>query len=124
MISFRFKSAIRESTLDRWGAEGQLLGAGSTIAVSISPLTRITTVALKDERVLPDPGLFQAGLLQPGKQPLSARSNERQLLFVFCQVRCLANDQERGAQFTAEDRRRSGCFGACCFIDQGVSGVD
>jgi len=77
------------------GAEIKLLGDGSTIATSVRPLTWIAEAALKDERMLPYLGLFQAGLLQPGKQPLSARPNDRRLLFVFCQARRLANDQER-----------------------------
>ncbi|MFO7943647.1 MAG: hypothetical protein R6U51_05030 [Anaerolineales bacterium] len=62
-------------------------------------------MALKDESVLPCPGLFKANLLQPGKQPLSARANEGGLLFVFRQTLRLADDQERCTQVIPEDRR-------------------
>jgi hypothetical protein len=57
----------------------------------------------EDECELFYPGLFQLGLMQPGKQTVSAQANERGLLFVFCQPRRLADDQERSIQVTIED---------------------
>ena len=67
-------------------ADLQLLGTGAAVAIFVRALTWITEIALKDERMVSYPALFQTGLLQPGKEPLTARPNERRVLFVFCQA--------------------------------------
>jgi hypothetical protein len=57
-------------------AELQMLGFGSSITVPVRMLSGLTNEALQVESLLPDLGLFLAGLLQPRKRPLSVRNHE------------------------------------------------